>query len=84
MYMNGAFTVGALCMHARVTNVHLRDLILERHIKLEELLSTLGETLTFSCCVVYLLNNRLIQACDVIIVLPEHGIFTLLNLLKTL
>ena len=84
MDMNGAFTVGALCMHACVTNVHLRDLVLERYIKLEELLSTLGEALTFSCCVVYLLNNRLVQACDFIIVLPEHGILTLLNPLKTL
>ena len=85
MDMNGAFTDGLLRMHTRVADVHLRDLMLDRHIKLEELLSAnvLSRTfLTFSCCVVHLLNYCLVQSCDVIIVLSEHGILLFLNFLK--
>ena len=39
MDMNGAFTDGLLRMHTRVADVHLRDLMLDRHIEFEELLS---------------------------------------------
>ena len=82
MDMNGAFTDGLLRMHTRVANVHLRDLMLDRHIKLEELLSANVLSLTFSCCVVHLLNYSPVQLCDLIIVLSEHGIFLFPNFLK--
>ena len=82
MDMNGAFTDGLLCMHTRVANVHLRDLLLDRYIKLEELLSAYVLSLTFSCCVVHFLNYCLVQLCDFIIVLSEHGILLFLNFLK--
>ena len=72
--MDGTFTDRTLCMHTCVAYVHLRDLIFKRYIKLEELLPALGETFTFSCCVVYLLYYCLVQASNVIVVFPEHGI----------
>ena len=82
MDMNGALTDGAPCIYTRVANIHLRKLVFEWYIKLEELLLTLGETLTVGCCVINLLNYGLIQACDVIIIIPEHGILLFSKFLK--
>ena len=86
MGIDGALTEEFPSSHTRIAYVHLGDFICQWYIEGEEPLFTFTETGDFTaiCCVVYLLNNCLVQASDLIIVHPEHGILLFTKLLKAI